>query len=255
MSGVVERTVDGVLKGRGVSAGDGVKLRRWDGLSNPKFSPFLMINELNSSTPDDFIGGFPMHAHRGIETLTYLRHGNFKHEDHLGNVSEVSSGGVQWMSADRGILHSEMPAMDHGRLHGFQIWINQPAASKMNPAKYLECHPHMIPELTSRDMGLIRVLAGSVTVNGNTLHGPVRDTAVPLSVSDWRASEAGQRLVIPTKADVMSPQQMMVFCYAGAVNVGGKLVRGGELAFLTSGDRATLIAVDGDAPATGGDVT
>ena len=131
------REIRQIIPSHATADGDGVKIRRVAGFNNKSFSPFLMVDELKSDQRADYVGGFPPHPHRGIETLTYMLTGHFQHRDHMNNVGELRSGGAQWMAAGRGVIHSEMPIMEDGELHGFQIWINQPARDKMSPALYL----------------------------------------------------------------------------------------------------------------------
>ena len=119
------------------SDGAGVKLKRSIGVEPNYFDPFLMLDEFGSENKDDYIGGFPPHPHRGIETVTYMLQGEFEHEDSTGGKGRMSSGDVQWMKTGSGIIHSEMPAMSDGKLHGFQLWINMPAKLKMNKPDYI----------------------------------------------------------------------------------------------------------------------
>ena len=119
------------------SDGAGVKLKRSIGVEPNYFDPFLMLDEFGSEKKDDYIGGFPAHPHRGIETVTYMLQGEFEHEDSTGGKGRMSSGDVQWMKTGSGIIHSEMPAMSEGRLHGFQLWINMPAKLKMSKPDYI----------------------------------------------------------------------------------------------------------------------
>ena len=119
------------------SDGAGVKLKRSIGVEPNYFDPFLMLDEFGSDNKDDYIGGFPAHPHRGIETVTYMLQGEFEHEDSTGAKGKMSSGDVQWMKTGSGIIHSEMPAMSEGRLHGFQLWINMPAKLKMSKPDYI----------------------------------------------------------------------------------------------------------------------
>ena len=119
------------------SDGAGVKLKRSIGVEPNYFDPFLMLDEFGSENKDDYIGVFPPHPHRGIETVTYMLRGEFEHEDSTGAKGKMSSGDVQWMKTGRGIIHSEMPAMSAGKLHGFQLWINMPAKLKMSKPKYI----------------------------------------------------------------------------------------------------------------------
>jgi len=119
------------------SDGAGVKLKRSIGVKPNYFDPFLMLDEFGSENKDDYIGGFPPHPHRGIETVTYMLQGEFEHEDSTGAKGRMSSGDVQWMKTGSGIIHSEMPTMSEGRLHGFQLWINMPAKLKMSKPDYI----------------------------------------------------------------------------------------------------------------------
>ena len=119
------------------SDGAGVKLKRSIGVEPDYFDPFLMLDEFGSDNKDDYVGGFPPHPHRGIETVTYMLQGEFEHEDSTGAKGRMSSGDVQWMKTGSGIIHSEMPAMSDGRLHGFQLWINMPAKLKMSKPDYI----------------------------------------------------------------------------------------------------------------------
>ena len=119
------------------SDGAGVKLKRSIGVEPNYFDPFLMLDEFGSENKDDYIGGFPPHPHRGIETVTYMLAGEFEHEDSTGAKGRMSAGDVQWMKTGGGIIHSEMPAMNEGKLHGFQLWVNMPAKLKMNKPEYI----------------------------------------------------------------------------------------------------------------------
>ncbi len=119
------------------SDGDGVKLKRSIGVDPNYFDPFLMLDEFGSENKDDYIGGFPPHPHRGIETVTYMLAGEFEHEDSTGSKGRMGAGDVQWMKTGGGIIHSEMPAMTEGKLHGFQLWINMPAKLKMIKPEYI----------------------------------------------------------------------------------------------------------------------
>ena len=123
-----------------VSDGAGVKLKRSIGVEPNYFDPFLMLDEFGSENKEDYIGGFPPHPHRGIETVTYMLAGEFEHEDSTGAKERMSAGDVQWMKTGGGIIHSEMPAMSEGKLHGFQLWVNMPAKLKMNKPEYIYIH-------------------------------------------------------------------------------------------------------------------
>ena len=126
-----------IIKPINSSDGAGVKLKRSIGVEPNYFDPFLMLDEFGSENSEDYIAGFPPHPHRGIETVTYMLAGDFEHKDSTGGEGKMSAGDVQWMKTGSGIIHSEMPAMKEGKLHGFQLWINMPAKLKMSKPEYI----------------------------------------------------------------------------------------------------------------------
>lgn len=232
MSQTQFREVHLVMQSQPTSDGDGVKIQRVAGFNNQHFSPFLMVDELKADDKKDYVGGFPPHPHRGIETLTYMMNGHFQHKDHMGNVGELRSGGAQWMAAGQGVIHSEMPIMEDGQLHGFQIWINQPARDKMQPAKYFDFQPETITETLFSEGNLLRLLAGDLTVNNETLQGPLTDTGVPASVADWKAPKNSEiSLTIP------SQHNAMIYVYKGAVTVSGKALQQSDFAMLPASSK------------------
>ncbi|MFL7026218.1 pirin family protein [Enterovibrio norvegicus] len=230
------RNVTRIIRSHASKDGDGVKINRVHGFNDAKFSPFLLIDELKSENPDDYIGGFPPHPHRGIETLTYMLTGHFQHRDHMGNVGELKTGGAQWMSAGKGVIHSEMPIMSEGGLHGFQIWINLPAAKKMNPAQYHDFQTEEINEYGT-DKNLLRVISGNLTENGHALTGPLQKTGVEAVVADWRAVEKETRTL-----NVSERYQVNLFVYRGDIDVEGTLVPQGHFAQLSAGETISLTA-------------
>ena len=130
------KNIEKIIKPVPTSDGAGVKLKRSIGVEPNYFDPFLMLDEFGSENKDDYIAGFPPHPHRGIETVTYMLAGNFEHKDSTGGNGRMAAGDVQWMKTGSGIIHSEMPVMKEGKLHGFQLWINMPAKLKMNKPEY-----------------------------------------------------------------------------------------------------------------------
>jgi quercetin 2,3-dioxygenase len=176
------RTLRQVIRSVPTSDGAGVKLRRSLGSGvGLRHDPFLMLDEFSSENPGDYIAGFPAHPHRGFETVTYLLDGHMLHEDHLGHRGDLKSGGVQWMTAGRGIIHSEMPQQLEGRMRGFQLWINLPAKEKMKPAGYRDIDPSEIPTLELEGGGTVKVIAGAAQSNGAQTAGPIRGlTTEPL---------------------------------------------------------------------------
>lgn len=138
-----------------------------------RLDPFLMLDEFSSINTDDYIAGFPNHPHRGFETVTYMLDGNMSHQDHIGNKGLLTSGSAQWMTAGRGIIHSEMPQQASGRMRGFQLWINLPAKEKMKPAAYKDIPPEEIPTLHLDNGGLVKVIAGTVQIDNQTVSGSI----------------------------------------------------------------------------------
>lgn len=165
------RRVTRSIKGMPATDGAGVELTRVIGQPIlPMLDPFLLLDAFRSDKPEDYIAGFPPHPHRGFETVTYLLAGRMRHKDNAGHEGVIEPGGIQWMTAGKGIIHSEMPEQENGMLEGFQLWINLPAKHKLDAAAYQEYSAEQIP-LESREGGIeVRVIAG-VTAKGT--RGPV----------------------------------------------------------------------------------
>ncbi|HHF0504490.1 TPA: pirin family protein [Vibrio antiquarius] len=231
------REIRQLIQSQPTADGDGVKIRRVAGFNHASFSPFLMMDELKSDDRADYVGGFPPHPHRGIETLTYMLKGHFQHRDHMDNVGELRSGGAQWMAAGRGVIHSEMPIMQEGELHGFQIWINQPAKNKMAPAQYHDFQPETITEFETQSSGVVRLIAGHLTINNERIQGPLTETGVAATVADWRAM-VGHALNLTTEQD----HNMMIYVYKGRVQLKDREINQGEMAILSKGEWVELKA-------------
>ena len=155
------RKVDNIINGVQTSDGAGVKLRRIIG--GPELSmldPFLLFDDFGSDNADDYIAGFPSHPHRGFETITYMISGKFRHKDSAGNEGFLSDGSVQWMTAGKGVIHSEMPEKTNGKLKGFQLWLNLPRSLKMTEPSYNDIPSSDIP-IVNLSNGTLRVIAGS----------------------------------------------------------------------------------------------
>ena len=160
----VDRIVDPIIS----SDGAGVKLKRSIGVDPDYLDPFLMLDEFGSENKDDYVGGFPPHPHRGIETVTYMLSGDFEHKDSAGGEGRMTAGDVQWMKTGSGIIHSEMPAMKEGKLHGFQLWINMPAKLKMSKPEYIYIDSEKMKTHKDSDK-TVKVIAGKF----NSTEGPV----------------------------------------------------------------------------------
>ncbi len=155
------RSVTAIAPGMVTSDGAGVSMTRLLGTSQlPRLDPFLLLDMFHSDQPQDYIAGFPDHPHRGFETVTYMLAGRVRHEDNKGHRGVIEPGGVQWMTAGRGIVHSEMPEQDKGLLWGFQLWLNLPAVRKMSEPRYQEFDPGQIPTERRSDGTTVRVIAG-----------------------------------------------------------------------------------------------
>jgi redox-sensitive bicupin YhaK (pirin superfamily) len=176
------RTLIHVIESMPTSDGAGVKLRRSLGSQRGlHVDPFLMLDEFYSDNPDDYIGGFPAHPHRGFETVTYMLDGHMRHEDQLGNRGDLGPGSVQWMTAARGIIHSEMPQQSEGRMRGFQLWLNLPSKEKMKPAGYRDIPAGEVPLVKLPQGGEVKVIAGTLNLDGATTSGPVNGNGAKLS--------------------------------------------------------------------------
>ena len=168
------RKVIEVVEPQTVMEGAGVRLRRSIATRTLDYvDPFLLFDHFGSDNPDDYMAGFPMHPHRGIETVTYMLAGSVRHRDSIGNAGEIGAGDVQWMTSGGGIMHEEMPQSSEGRMGGFQLWVNLPARFKMSQPRYQEIPSGTIPEIQREDGVKIRVIAG--TVDG--VQGPVTEIA------------------------------------------------------------------------------
>jgi redox-sensitive bicupin YhaK (pirin superfamily) len=171
---VQPRKVQMTVEPQTVMEGAGVKLKRSIAIRTLDYvDPFLLFDHFGSDNPDDYIAGFPMHPHRGIETVTYMLAGSVHHRDSIGNSGSIKAGDVQWMTSGRGIMHEEMPHAQQGKMEGFQLWVNLPAKLKMSQPRYQEIASTQIPEVVRENGATIRVIAG--TADGVT--GPVTEIA------------------------------------------------------------------------------
>lgn len=236
------RNIASIVRAAPTSDGAGVKLRRSLGQTQAaRLDPFLMLDEFSSDNPDDYLAGFPPHPHRGFETVTYMLDGQMLHEDHLGNRGELRAGGAQWMSAGRGIIHSEMPQQDSGRLHGFQLWINLPASEKMKPAAYRDIQPDQIPQADLGAGASARVVAGRLETDRMQWDGPVQGLATAPLFLDVR---------LPPDRSFQHPlpatHNAILYVYEGELIVGAAAqqrgLRAHEAALLGDGDALALCA-------------
>ncbi|MGH8283971.1 MAG: pirin family protein [Gammaproteobacteria bacterium] len=210
-----------VIPALATSDGAGVKLRRSLGnRQDARLDPFLMLDEFGTENPDDYIAGFPDHPHRGFETVTYMLDGRMQHRDHLGNVGDLGPGSVQWMSAGHGVIHSEMPQQDHGRMRGFQLWVNLPAAEKMKPAHYRDIAADEIPVAALPEGGQVKVIAGVASVGDKHTAGPINSVSAPLSTDPLYLDitlTAGARF----EQAIPVGHNAFLYVYEGEVTVNG----------------------------------
>ena len=206
------REVEKIVKAIQTSDGAGVKLKRSMGVPELDFiDPFLMFDEFGSENKDDYIAGFPSHPHRGIETVTYMLAGRFKHEDSTGSKGEMGPGSVQWMTAAGGIIHSEMPIMKEGKLHGFQLWVNMPAKHKMSKPSYQNIEPKNIPEFKDQEKK-IKIIAGKY----GDKTGPAKGFVDPIYLDIELEEDKNFDYTIPSSYNVF------IYLVYGEIKVGNK---------------------------------
>jgi redox-sensitive bicupin YhaK (pirin superfamily) len=228
------RTLQHIIRSIPASDGAGVKLRRSLGSAqNLRVDPFLMLDEFSSENPDDYVAGFPAHPHRGFETVTYMLDGHMLHEDHLGNQGHLKSGGAQWMTAGRGIIHSEMPQQEQGRMRGFQLWINLPAKEKMKPAGYRDVQADEIPVATLAGGAVVKVVAGTLDSEGQKIAGPIQGVSTAPLFLDVHLP-AGAHFAQP----IAETHNAFVYPYEGEVLIGDRQLKRGDVGVLSSGDKA-----------------
>jgi quercetin 2,3-dioxygenase len=235
------RRVAQKLRGQPTSDGAGVRMTRVIGTPRlDHFDPFLLLDEFRSDDPNDYIAGFPNHPHRGFETVTYMLAGRMRHGDNQGNTGLLGPGSVQWMTAGRGIVHSEFPEQEQGLMWGFQLWVNLPAREKMTAPRYQDIQADRIPDVDLGGGAKVRVIAGRI----GGIEGPVAAVATEPVYYDL-ALDAQAALVV----DVPEAHNVFAYVYQGACEIGppGALerVERGEIALLARGPSVALKAADG----------
>jgi len=238
MTAPLLRQVDRLHPSQPSQNGDGVKIKRIHDFGGG-LDPFLMLDELGSDRPDDYIGGFPPHPHRGIQTLTYVIHGGLTHEDHMGHSSTIHAGDAQWMHTGRGIIHSEMPLTDHHGLHAFQLWLNLAASEKMSPADYRDVRGGEMPRLADAEAELIALGGRWARDDGEAVTGPLDALAGSGGVAHLRLA-AGGKLTLQADAPTL-----LAYVFEGELEVGDALVPAGHLARLSKGDHLALASATG----------
>jgi quercetin 2,3-dioxygenase len=222
------RRVTRLVRGKPTSDGAGVRLTRVIGLPELRnLDPFLMLDHFGSEHAADYIAGFPDHPHRGFETVTYMLEGRMRHRDNQGNEGLLTPGSVQWMTAGRGLVHSEMPEQEQGRMSGFQLWINLPAAQKMCAPRYQDIAPERIPELDTDEGARVRVLAGEFA----GARGPVdAEATAPLYLD----------IALPAAASITLPvprgHTAFAYVFEGRAQLAGQTVDTDVLVLLSDGE-------------------
>ena len=231
------------LRGMPASDGAGVKLTRVIGTPQlDMLDPFLLLDEFGTDQPKDYLAGFPEHPHRGFETVTYMLDGRMRHKDNHGNEGLLVPGSVQWMTAGRGLVHSEMPEQQEGRMRGFQLWVNLPASDKMVEPRYQEFAPERIPVVTPNDGVRIKVIAG--TVDG--VRGPIEQPATdPLYLDITLQPGAAWEHALP------DGHTAFAYVFEGAASIGAgddaRALGTHELAVLGGGERLLVRASGAEA--------
>jgi len=235
------RTIERIVAGVPTSDGAGVKLTRvlTQDLQR-RLDPFLMLDNFRSDNPDDYLAGFPDHPHRGFETITYMIAGRMRHHDSAGHEGLLQNGGVQWMTAGRGIIHSEMPEQEDGVMEGFQLWLNLPARRKMIPAWYRDIPRAEIPEYVTADGVTVRVIAG--TSNG-VAGAMTREETEPLYLDIDLPADSMFSTVLPPEHNAF------VYAYRGELTIGGTMLGESRMAILTNTPQADGVVLIASGPA------
>nr|WP_297459971.1 pirin family protein [uncultured Halomonas sp.] len=236
------RTIERLIRSHPSQDGDGVKISRIHDFGGG-LDPFLMLDELGSEHTDDYIGGFPPHPHRGIQTLTYVIHGGLSHEDHLGHASTIGVGDAQWMHTGHGIIHSEMPLTDSQGLHAFQLWLNLPARDKLSPATYRDVRAAEMPRIQTPGAELI-ALGGEWQSHDEesgqqTVSGPLDALAGQAAVAHVRLIAGGS-----ISLELLAPT-LLLYVFEGELAVGDDAIAQGQLARLGGGERLELTSAAG----------
>jgi quercetin 2,3-dioxygenase len=230
------------IRGMATSDGAGVKLTRVIGSPQlMELDPFLMLDEFGTDRPEDYLAGFPDHPHRGFETVTYMLDGRMRHRDNHGNSGLLVPGSVQWMSAGRGLVHSEMPEQEEGRMRGFQLWINLPARLKMSEPRYQEYGPEQIPLVEAAAGVRVKVIAGEVA----GVSGPIEQAATSPVYLDLNLAD-GARFEHP----LPQAHNAFIYVYEGALEVESGVATSGltarQLGVLSAGEVVRLRSTAAD---------
>ena len=234
---MTHRTIKQAIVARPTSDGAGVRLKRSIGTDMlSELDPFLLLDNFGTENPDDYIAGFPDHPHRGFETVTYMIRGLMRHKDSSGAEGLLRPGGVQWMTAGHGIIHSEMPEQTEGEMSGFQLWVNLPAAEKMCVPRYQDFEPDEVPLVQPAGGVEVRVIAGEV----DGVPGPVNGIAIEPTYLD---------ITFPPGAtfstDLPLGHTAFAYVFQGQATISNDKVELDHLAVLSDGDQVRMSSADG----------
>lgn len=213
---MLKRRLVELTQARATSDGAGVNLHRIFGGPGPeRFDPFLMMDDFGSDNPNDYIAGFPPHPHRGFRTVTYMLEGSFEHKDHMGHVGAIGAGGVQWMNAGSGVIHSEMPIQKTGKVRGFQLWLNLPAKDKMMTPSYENLEAEQIASFKLEGLK-IKAIVGSTQVNGEPIQAykQIAETQ-PLYLDLLNSGESSTQIQVP----IEQGHTLLVYVAEGCVEL------------------------------------
>lgn len=232
MENLIYRTVESLVKGIATSDGAGVKLTRvLTGKLQRRLDPFLMLDAFRNENPDDYIGGFPDHPHRGFETVTYMLAGCMRHRDSAGHEGLLGPGGAQWMTTGSGLIHSEIPEQQDGLMEGFQLWINLPAKNKMVAPSYRDIPPELIPEYVTEQGVLVRVIAGQ---SGKTNGAVQRPDTEPLYLDIHLPAGTDFEQTIPASHNAF------MYTYRGEVDIAGTKIPDRTMGVLSNGSTSAV---------------
>jgi quercetin 2,3-dioxygenase len=237
---IQNKSFEQVITGRQTIDGAGVHLYRVFGHDlTEKLDPFLLLDDIHSSNPEDYMTGFPEHPHRGMETVTYVISGSITHSDSLGNKGTIRSGDVQWMTAGSGIIHQEMPQRFEGMFQGFQLWVNLPRKKKLMPPRYREVSSKTIPKVKLSNNVEVKIIAGSMS----SVEGPIKDIVVPVDYFD---------ITMPGKSRfvhrIQKRRNAFAYIFHGSISDrNGSIARTGQLAIMPSDTEVIFEAEAGGA--------
>ena len=231
-----------ILTAYNTQDGEGVKIRRIPGFDGKYLDPFLMIDELKSDEQSDYMGGFPPHPHRGIETFTYILKGGFEHRDQLGNKKAIKSGDVQWMSTGKGVMHSEMPLADAiDGLHGFQVWLNMPSDEKMRAPIYQDTVENPVASHINEAGIKFSALAGNWLFDGKALNSPLQQLAANGAIADVHIPAGTELKLAP-----LIQTKVMVYIHSGALLLAdNSSIQAGKLLILSPHEDIKLMSEKG----------